>query len=43
MTLLSCSGQKKEGGRQMDKIIKAVVIGILTVIVTALSQNDGEG
>ncbi len=35
--------QIKEGGWYMDKIIRAVVIGILTVIVTALSQNDGEG
>ena len=29
-------------GRYMDKVIKAIVIGILTVIVTALSQDDGE-
>ncbi len=34
-------GQTKEG-RYMDKVIKAIVIGILTVIVTALSQDDGE-
>lgn len=32
----------KEGGEEMDAVIKAVVIGVLTVVLTALNQSGGD-
>lgn len=33
---------RKKGGEKMETIIKAVVIGVLTVAIAALKQDDGE-
>ena len=33
---------RKKGGGRMDAIIKAVVIGVLTVVIAALEQSGGD-
>lgn len=33
---------RKKGGEKMETIIKAVVIGVLTVAIAALEQSGGE-
>lgn len=33
---------KKKGGGKMETIIKAVVIGVLTVAIAALEQSGGD-
>ena len=33
---------RKKGGEKMEAIIKAVVIGVLTVAIAALEQSGGD-
>lgn len=33
---------RKKGGEKMETIIKAVVIGVLTVAIAALEQSGGD-
>lgn len=33
---------RKKGGEKMETIIKAVVIGVLTVAIAALEQSSGD-
>ena len=37
-----CYYKRKKGGEKMDTIIKAVVIGVLTVAIAALEQSGGD-
>ena len=32
----------KKEGEQMEMVVKAVVIGVLTVVIAALEQKDGD-
>ena len=32
--------KKKGGGEQMDEVAKAVLVGILTVVIAVINQED---
>ena len=42
MDVLSPALYVEERGARMEAIVKAVVIGVLTVVIAALNQGDGD-